>query len=138
MVEYAHSIWIVDDSEADQSLLRIAFDGFIETANIRSFFAAEDALGALGDQEPSLIFLDLNMPGGGGEHFLRERSNRGYIHIPVVVITSSANPKDIRNAYHLGANSYLEKPSNLDGFRRFARVVSEYWFQWAHLPRAGR
>ncbi|MEM6732989.1 MAG: nitrogen regulation protein NR(I), partial [Myxococcota bacterium] len=60
-------IWLVDDDEAEHEMLRIAFERVGDKLDIRGFYSAEEAVCALNDGEsPSLILLDLNMPGLGG------------------------------------------------------------------------
>lgn len=128
-------IWIVDDAIPDHKLIRIAFSDYVPDDYFQSYYSAEEAVEALiGGGNPSLVLLDLNMPGGGGTHFLEERLRRGYMYIPVVVLSSSSNPDDIRNSYALGTNSYLEKPQDLTSLNSFASVVYDYWFKWALLP----
>ncbi len=129
------TIWIVDDAIPDHKLIRIAFGDYVPEDHFKSYYSAEEAMNALVDGgTPSLVLLDLNMPGGGGTHFLEERRRRDYMHIPVVVLSSSSNPDDIRNSYALGTNSYLEKPQDLSSLNAFASAVYDYWFKWAHLP----
>ncbi len=133
--ESKHRMWFVDDSEADHTLYKLAFRDLLTNCTFESFYSAEDAVDALLDGgQPSLILLDLNMPGLGGMHFLRERQRCGFSHIPTLILTSSANPDDIVKTYELGANSYLEKPQDFASLKDFARSVSSYWFRWSHLP----
>ena len=80
---------------------------------------------------PHLILLDLNLPGMGGAEFLDKIKNDVDLkHIPVIVLTTSDDPKDIKQSYALGANSYLRKPLN----RQAAQRLKEYWFDSAVLP----
>ena len=134
---YGLKIWVVDDSEADHELMRIAFDDVLGPDTIESFYSAEEAVEALASgRRPSLVLLDLNMPGLGGEHFLSQRQHHQYSHVPVIILSSSSNPDDIRSTYALGANSYLVKPHDLDALMAFAHDVYQYWFKWAQLPQA--
>ena len=81
---------------------------------------------------PSVILLDWNMPLMSGSDFLQWlRSQVGALRrLPVVVLTSSNNDADMRQAYELGANGYLVKPGTHDGFQDMARVFAEYWLGW--------
>ena len=131
------TIWIIDDSEADHALMRLAFEDLLPDESMTSFYSAEKAVEALQQgQKASLVLLDLNMPGQGGLYFLKQRKDRAYMNIPVVILTSSSNPDDIESTYSLGANSYLTKPADLDELMSFAQVVYAYWFKMSHLPRA--
>lgn len=54
--------------------------------------------------------------------------------IPVVVFTTSANPKDIETCYRNGANSYMVKPIDLDKLRKTVRLLIDYWVEAVILP----
>lgn len=129
-------IWVIDDSPADHELMRIAFKPYMPVDNISSYYSAEEAVEELKQgKHPSLILLDLNMPGQGGTFFLKERQSRLFMHVPVVILTSSSNPDDIRETYAAGANSYLLKPADLTELEAFAENVYSYWFRFAYLPQ---
>ena len=87
---------------------------------------------------PYLILLDLNLPGSSGHEVLETlRGNAQLRHLPVVVLTTSSAAKDIRKSYLLGANSYLQKPVNLNAFRATIDTFAQYWFHTALLPNSG-
>ncbi len=130
-------IWVIDDSKADHELMRIAFKKYMDVEQIKSFYSSEEAVQALEQGErPSLVLLDLNMPGLGGMHFLEERKAKNFMAVPVVLLSSSSNPDDINQAYDKGANSYLVKPSSLEDLKKFAEAVFHYWFIFALLPES--
>jgi two-component system response regulator len=82
---------------------------------------------------PRLVLLDMKMPRLGGLDVLRRlRSDERTKFIPVVVLTSSAEDRDIIESYHLGVNSYLVKPVN---FAEFTQVVAHLGLYWAVLNR---
>ena len=82
---------------------------------------------------PRLVLLDMKMPRLGGLDVLRRlRSEERTKFIPVVVLTSSAEDRDIIESYHLGVNSYLVKPVN---FAEFTQVVAHVGLYWAVLNR---
>jgi CheY-like chemotaxis protein len=88
--------------------LRVLEDG--ESA--REYFLA---LHARGHALPDLILLDLNLPRIDGRSVLRGvRSSSRLAHVPVVVLTSSESPRDQSEVLELGADAFLQKPSNLD------------------------
>ncbi|MGB3403058.1 MAG: response regulator [Microcoleaceae cyanobacterium] len=78
---------------------------------------------------PSVIMLDLNLPGTDGREILEEIKQDEQLRlIPVVIFTTSSNPKDIESCYSQGANSYMIKPIDI---RRLEESVShfiDYWF----------
>jgi two-component system response regulator len=81
--------------------------------------------------KPKLILLDLKMPKLNGiEVLARIKSNELSKNIPVVVLTSSKEDPDIKSCYALGANSYIVKPVEFDGF---VKVVSEIGLYWTLL-----
>lgn len=84
---------------------------------------------------PSLVLLDLNLPGLDGREVLSQvKQNETLRSIPVVVLSTSNNPKDIRACYQTGVNSYLIKPINAIEFKRTMQVFMEYWFDAIVLP----
>ena len=85
---------------------------------------------------PAIILLDLNLPGTDGRDVLVEiKSARPLAPIPVVVLTTSADSRDVEACYAAGANSYVQKPVDLDGFMDAIRLLSEYWFDVVILPK---
>ncbi len=83
----------------------------------------------LGEQAiPVVILLDLKLPKVDGLEVLEIlKSHPKYKTIPVVVLTSSSDNKDIEKAYQLGANSYIVKPVNFDKFVEVAANIELYW-----------
>lgn len=85
---------------------------------------------------PAIILLDLNLPGTDGREVLLEiKQERELAPIPVVVLTTSADLRDVEACYAAGANSYVQKPVDLDAFMDAIRRLSEYWFDVVILPR---
>lgn len=84
---------------------------------------------------PVLILLDLNVPGKDGRMVLQEiKSEDALKQIPVAVLSTSANDKDITYCYAHGANTYLVKPVNLEKFSHTLRMFFEYWLTASVLP----
>ncbi len=84
---------------------------------------------------PSLIVLDLNLPKTDGREVLRRiKLDDSLKKIPVVVFTTSNNPKDIEVCYQYGANSYIIKPINFTQLKRNIQLLVEYWFEVTVLP----
>jgi two-component system response regulator len=82
---------------------------------------------------PCVVFLDLNLPKIGGLDVLREiRANPLTRLLPVVVLTSSSEDRDLLAAYQLGTNSYIVKPVD---FTRFSETLGQVAAYWLHLNR---
>ena len=98
----------------------------VEVIGVRDGVEAMDALGK--GHLPDLVLLDLSMPRRTGLEVLADiKKDTALSSIPVVVLTSSDQPEDIRSSYALGANSYVIKSGDL------SRVV-DYWVETAQLP----
>jgi CheY-like chemotaxis protein len=84
---------------------------------------------------PGLILLDLNLPKTDGREVLRriKRDDRSK-KIPVIVFTTSNNPKDIETCYDYGANSYIVKPIDFAQLKRNIHTLIEYWLEVIVLP----
>ncbi|MDX2028873.1 MAG: response regulator [Alphaproteobacteria bacterium] len=84
---------------------------------------------------PGLILLDLNMPGIDGRQMLQKlKEDQALRAIPVVVLTTSSDSRDIEQCYQLGANTYIQKPVSFEGLVEAIRTMKEYWFGIALLP----
>lgn len=81
---------------------------------------------------PDLILLDLNMPKKDGREALKEiKSNPDLRQIPVVVLTTSTSPSDIRESYDIGANTYISKPVTFEGLVDAMQTIKTYWTDFA-------
>lgn len=80
------------------------------------------------DNPPRLVLLDLKLPKVDGMEVLREVKNDPRTKaIPVVILTSSKEEKDLVNGYQLGVNSYIQKPVDFDQFREVVKQLGLYW-----------
>jgi CheY-like chemotaxis protein len=130
----------VEDDEDDVMLLRLACD----RAGIGDYAFAQNgkrALDLVRDNAPdfsrthSLIFLDLNMPEMNGFDFLRWlRKEAEVTTLPVIVLTTSENPRDIENAYSLGANAYLVKSTVFAELSKMISTAHTFWAQYNRFP----
>jgi two-component system response regulator len=80
------------------------------------------------EHPPKLILLDLKLPKVDGMEVLKRLKDDARTKtIPVVILTSSKEERDLVNSYHLGANSYIQKPVDFDQFRQTVKSVGLYW-----------
>ncbi|HYN21876.1 MAG TPA: response regulator [Thermoanaerobaculia bacterium] len=85
---------------------------------------------------PGVILLDLNLPGTDGRQVLSEIKAADQLKdIPVVVLTTSVDERDITACYRAGANSYIQKPVDVDGFFKAIERLKGYWFEVVILPK---
>jgi CheY-like chemotaxis protein len=85
---------------------------------------------------PGLILLDLNMPRKDGREALGEiKADKTLRHIPIVILTTSRDEKDVFLGYDLGANSVIVKPVTFEGLVEVIKTLGVYWFEIVTLPR---
>jgi CheY-like chemotaxis protein len=86
-------------------------------------YAGRDA-----EEVPELVLLDLKLPKVDGLDVLRRlRDDDRTKYVPVVVLTTSSEQRDIVESYHLGANSYVTKPVDFVEFMEATRQLGTYW-----------
>lgn len=86
---------------------------------------------------PDLILLDLNLPRKNGREVLAEiKQDPELRRIPVVIMTSSDDEKDILAAYNLYVNCYVTKPVDLNQFIDVVKSIESFWFNIVKLPAA--
>jgi CheY-like chemotaxis protein len=86
-------------------------------------------------RNPDLIFLDLHLPKKSGLEVLAEiKANPRLTITPVVVVSGSGDPHEIREAYELHASCYVRKPDDLHNFLKFIRICYEFWGGVVTLP----
>jgi CheY-like chemotaxis protein len=87
---------------------------------------------------PDVILLDLNLPRMGGHELLRavKQDNR-LRQVPIIVLTTSERPDDVRLAYDAGANAYLLKPVEFSRFTEVIGQLGKFWLETVELPPEG-
>lgn len=126
-------ILLIEDNPVDVDLTLRAFKTRNLTNPIEVARNGEEALGRIekwnaGEQIPLVILLDLNLPKVDGLDVLKTiKTHPKYNTIPIVVLTSSSDNKDIERAYKLGANSYIIKPVDFNKFVEVASHIELYW-----------
>lgn len=86
-------------------------------------------------ERPQFVFLDLNLPGTQGSEVLKQlKAHSELALVPVVVLTTSAQQRDIDTSYKLGASGFLTKPLDFSRFEEMVHHVADYWFDCVRLP----
>lgn len=136
----APPILLVEDNPMDLDLALRAFERKRLSNPIQVARDGEEALAWLprweaGEAVPALILLDLKLPKVDGLEVLRQlKQHEHFRHIPVVVLTSSAEDKDISTAYGLGVNSYIVKPVSFERFMEVVQHIELYWCVLNRIP----
>jgi len=134
----AQPILIIEDSEDDFEATKRAFERTNLRNPIEHAWSGEDGLAYLraGIRTPGIILLDLNMPGLDGRRTLELIKQASELKtIPVVILTTSDDERDVQSCYALGANTYIQKPVDFDGLIAAIQRLKEYWFEIAVLPK---
>lgn len=86
---------------------------------------------------PDLILLDLNLPVMNGRELLAEvKRDQAFLQIPIVVLSSSNDARDVTIAYSLHANCYVTKPATYEGILQVVRGINAFWLTMVQLPPA--
>ncbi|CAA7614650.1 response regulator [Magnetospirillum sp. UT-4] len=135
-------ILIIDDDPGDVGLIKaaiaegrfacgtdVAHDGVAALAMLR------ERVGTPGHGLPDLVLLDINMPRMRGPDVLKAlKADEVLATIPVVMLTTSRNDKDIQASYDFGAAGYVTKPVDLESFVSAVHSIQEYWFGLVATP----
>ena len=145
------TILLVEDNPDDRELMKLAFAQGEIPHNLIVVSDGIEALDYLQKQTnpstsegssdrslagmPSLIILDLNLPKISGIEVLRRiRADPRTRLLPVVIISSSNEPRDLIDSYINGCNSYIRKPIHFTQLQIFVREISTYWLTVNQLP----
>jgi CheY-like chemotaxis protein len=129
----AYSILLVEDNPMDVDLTKRALgrSGLAVTVEIARDGEEAVAFISKWDQglpAPHFILLDLKLPKITGIEVLRQIKNHArYKQIPIIILSSSTEERDLKSAYELGANSYIRKAINYDEFVKAAAQIEYYW-----------
>ena len=136
------TILIADDSPSDIQLLKMALDGLPVVHKVHTVPDGAAALDFLrgsgaytGAPAVDVLVLDINMPKKTGHEVLKELKDDDHLRkIPVVMLSSSASPKDVRLAYDAHANCYVQKPMELDSWITVVQKIEKFWSQIVIYP----
>ena len=131
-----------EDNLGDAELTRMALDEGDTAFEFHHVLDGEEALRFLyregaytGAPRPDLVLLDLNMPRmGGHEVLVTIKRDPALMTIPVLVLTTSIDPDDVRRSYAEHVNSYMRKPLSFEQLVELMRRVERFWLDAAVLP----
>jgi len=142
-------ILLVEDREDDILLIRRAFGKASLTNPLQVVRSGEEAIAYLSGEGkysnraeyplPVVVLLDLKMPGMDGFEVLQWiRQEEGIRGLPVLVLTSSNEMRDVNRAYQLGANSFFVKELDFQQSVEFADLLRRYWIHTTLKPETAR
>lgn len=125
-----NEVYLVDDAHDYRTLVKTIFARYLPTYKLR-LFEGGNALAhhILRSQDrPALIMLDRYMPNRDGYQTLQLLKQHPHWHVvPVVLISADASREDIQEGYRLGANSFLQKPTEFERLRQLMESTCQYW-----------
>ncbi|WP_141735097.1 response regulator [Oligoflexus tunisiensis] len=136
------SILLVDDDAGDRLLIQNILKSCNSELGLHYVEDGEEALSFLKQQgayadapRPHLVLLDLNLPRKDGSEVLAEiRADPDLAGLPVIILSTSSAPSDIRKSYSLHANAFVSKPGDLNQLRQAIQNLYAFWFGTARLP----
>ena len=138
------TILLVDDSENDLRLMRVGFEKAEFNNPLQTARNGEEAItylkgeGVYGDRNqyplPAVMLLDLNMPMKNGFDVLHwVRTQPSLQRVSIVILTASMRTEDVKQAFELGAHSFLVKPATIEKLGAVLRCLRD-WLQINHFP----
>jgi CheY-like chemotaxis protein len=135
-------ILLVEDNEGDIILTLEAFEESKIKVEISVVRNGQEALDFLFNRDssasltkPDLILLDINLPIYNGQEVLKRIKQDSLLKkIPVIMLTTSSNQKDIDQAYENQCNSYVKKPLEMGDFFEAIKKIEQFWLQLAVRP----
>ncbi|WP_282080530.1 response regulator [Aquimarina algiphila] len=124
------NILLIEDDEIERLKFARVLQKNNYPHNIIEAINGEEALDVLAQKEklPDLIFLDLNMPKMNGLEFLKElKADATLQYLPVVILSTSNNHQDLKEAYRIGASGYIVKPLKYEDYVHKIKCLIEYW-----------
>lgn len=130
-------ILLIEDNPGDVELVRA---GLAETSlniQLNVLYDGQEASQFFERQQqrPDLVLLDINLPKVNGLKVLQQiRANSWSANIPVIVLSSSNTPADIKSSYAQHANSFVTKPADFESFMQVIKSIEKFWLNLVKLP----
>jgi CheY-like chemotaxis protein len=139
------TVLLVEDNPRDVRLTQRAFVRTGLPHDLRVVRDGDEALAYLRREgaykepgtapRPDVILLDLNLPRMSGHDVIQcLKQDARFKHLPVIVLTTSGRPDDVRLAYEAGANAYLLKPVEFARFTEIMAQLGKFWLETVELP----
>ena len=136
-------ILVVDDDPGDRRLVQEVLLESKRASRVHAVNDGDEALDYLRGKgphkkatRPDLVLLDLNMPRKDGFATLADiRADRNLTDLPVIILTTSTDERDVQKSYRLHASSFVSKPTKLDDFSRVLSEIEAFWGGTARVPK---
>lgn len=125
------TVFLIEDDPDEQELAKRALYRVDPTVLVEILPDGPTALERIHVVRPSLVLLDVKLPKMDGMEVARLMRAAG-LTVPIVMLSSSDDPQDVRRSYEVGANSYVKKPVSFERFRESLRMILSYWLQVNH------
>lgn len=123
------SIILVEDDPADVFMFRKVLEPRL-TNGLHCETRAAHVSDAIEDKRPDFLVTDLKLPGADGVSVVQSvRRGQEWRNLPVIVCSTSSDPGDVERAYNAGANAYVRKPADLEGWSKLADCLICFWGQ---------
>ena len=151
MDKAAELLVVVEDSDEDYYALHRAIQKVCSLTHVVRCTDGDEALdficgttsatdkptAELTAKNPAAVLLDLNLPGTDGREVLEQlKRDARYKSIPIVIFSTSSNPRDIEFCYQTGANGYLVKPMDVGELQNLIKAFADYWLR-SNTPPPG-
>lgn len=143
MARHPLDILLVDDDAGDCRLVQESLRDSKRISKVNVVNDGDEAIAYLkgkGEHKkasrPDLVLLDLNMPKKDGFETLKDiRADRELSDLPVIILTTSTDERDVQKSYKLHASCFVSKPTKLDDFNRVLHEIESFWAGTARIPR---
>lgn len=131
----AQEILMIDDDDDDIYMYQKLFNSIAPSLKFSSVSNLEELLTEFPDSTapehlPNVILLDLNIPKFNGMDIANTLKQHKWLkHIPVLVLTTSSSPLDMKDCKKIGIQSYFVKPQNYDDCKNLVHSIYQYWFE---------
>lgn len=136
VTEKIKTVVCIDDHEQDIKLLKRVMEKELKYINLITYNNSEEAMGnildgTLSQFNPALLLIDIKMPKISGFDILQTlKDDISYKTVPKIVLSSSAQKKDIEQAFDLSCNSYIAKPATFPKFKETIIHTVTYWLSY--------